>query len=359
MTFQSKRFTERPHSEVEMASIHEVAKAAGVSISTVSYALSGKRSIGADTRRRIDAAVAELGYRANAGARMLAGSRTNILALTAPLHEDTYHPAHMRFVMAVTNAARARDYDTLLLVQDDATAGLERVTSSALADGVVVLDVDLHDERIERLRSLGARSVFVGIPEDTTGLRCVDLDFEAAAALAVDRLADAGRRSIGLVGHPEGLYGRGSNFPLRFRRGFGAAVERRAVLHTEVFPEETQAAARSAVATLVERLPGLDGLVLNCNEPIARAILAELAARGIDVPGAVSVVAGGANYSTRDFAPPLDVIPLIAEESCERAVELLVEAIEHGDAGERVELIAPRYVTRGSVVAHAASEPSP
>ena len=68
-----------------MANITEVAEAAGVSISTVSYALSGKRPVAADTRRRIEAAVRELGYSPNAGARMLAGSRTQIFALTEPL----------------------------------------------------------------------------------------------------------------------------------------------------------------------------------------------------------------------------------------------------------------------------------
>ncbi|MFC5858686.1 LacI family DNA-binding transcriptional regulator [Agromyces flavus] len=55
-----------------MAKIHEVAEAAGVSISTVSYALSGKRSISPDTRRRIEEAARALDYRPNAGARMLA-----------------------------------------------------------------------------------------------------------------------------------------------------------------------------------------------------------------------------------------------------------------------------------------------
>ncbi|MGG2339534.1 LacI family DNA-binding transcriptional regulator, partial [Salmonella enterica] len=63
-----------------MAKIDEVARAAGVSISTVSYALSGKRPVSAETRRRIQAAVHELGYSPNAGARMLAGSQTNIFA---------------------------------------------------------------------------------------------------------------------------------------------------------------------------------------------------------------------------------------------------------------------------------------
>ncbi|TFC46145.1 LacI family transcriptional regulator [Cryobacterium sp. TMT1-21] len=87
-----------------MASIHDVARVAGVSISTVSYALSGKRSIAESTRLRITNAVEQLGYRPNAGARMLAGTRTNIFALTAPFHAETSAPAHMAFVLAVADS---------------------------------------------------------------------------------------------------------------------------------------------------------------------------------------------------------------------------------------------------------------
>src|SRR5690349_15672403 len=101
LTSLSKRFREalRPElptdDEVDMANINEVAEAAGVSISTVSYALSGKRPVAPDTRRRIEDAVRDLGYSPNAGARMLAGSRTQIFALTEPLRKDTHAPTHM------------------------------------------------------------------------------------------------------------------------------------------------------------------------------------------------------------------------------------------------------------------------
>lgn len=124
-----------------MANIHDVARVAGVSISTVSYALSGKRSIAESTRRRIDDAVLKLDYRPNAGARMLKGTRTNILALSAPLHSGTYAPAHMTFVLSVATAARKYDYDVLLLTQDEATSGLRRVARSSLVDGIILLDV--------------------------------------------------------------------------------------------------------------------------------------------------------------------------------------------------------------------------
>src|SRR5690606_37652668 len=185
------------------ATINDVARVAGVSISTVSYALSGKRPIGEKTRRRVEAAIAELGYTPNAGARALAGRRTYILAVTEPVRPDTYTPAHMAFVLATATAARAYDYDVLLLTQDESLGGLQRVTTSRIVDGIIVLDVLAQDERAELVRAMGVPAALVGIPDDTEGLACVDLDFGAAAELAVDRLADAGHRVVGLLGHPE------------------------------------------------------------------------------------------------------------------------------------------------------------
>ncbi|MEU4601960.1 LacI family DNA-binding transcriptional regulator [Kribbella sp. NPDC023972] len=59
----------------------DVAALAGVSQSTVSYVLSGKRPISAETRQRVEDAIAELTYQPNAGARALRGRRTNVVAL--------------------------------------------------------------------------------------------------------------------------------------------------------------------------------------------------------------------------------------------------------------------------------------
>ena len=202
-----------------MVKINEVAEAAGVSISTVSYALSGKRPISPATRERIERAVRELGYSPNAGARMLAGSRTHIFALTEPLRRDTHAPTHMSFVLATTVAARRNEYDILLLTEEDASAGMARVAASGLVDGILVLDVAPDDERVALARSIDTPTVFIGVPDDHEGLVCVDLDFDAAAVLAVDRVADAGHESIALIGQSQVSYEK-SNFPPRIRRAF-------------------------------------------------------------------------------------------------------------------------------------------
>lgn len=331
-----------------MTTIHDVARAAGVSISTVSYALSGKRSIAEATRLRVEEAVKELDYRPHAGARMLAGNRTYILAVTEPLRADTYRPAHMAFFLAVATAARRYDYDVLLLTQEEAAAGLRRVTSSRLVDGVIVLDVASDDERTELARGLAVPSVFVGVPDDTEGLVCVDLDFETAGALSVERLADAGHTVVGLLGHPRSVYERGSNFPPRFRDGFLRRAEELGLEARFEMPDGTTSQARAAVDALFGPDDDLTGLVMHCEENIQTAALDHLHERGLRIPDDISVVAAATTSDTSRFTPAIDAIPLVPERSCDRAVELAIEQLTHR-VDPRVELLPPTYTSFGSV----------
>lgn len=97
-----------------------------------------------------------------ASARALAANRSEIIAVTAPLHKDTDPAAHMVFAMEVTIAARQHDYDTLSLVHDDALEGMKRSASTALTDGIIVLDVVPHDDRANLARKLSYPTVFIG-----------------------------------------------------------------------------------------------------------------------------------------------------------------------------------------------------
>ena len=83
--------------------------------STVSYVLSGRRPISAETRARVQAAIAELGFHPHAGARALASSRTNVLALVAPLRVGVNVPVIMQFATAVVTCAMLRTWSVRLL----------------------------------------------------------------------------------------------------------------------------------------------------------------------------------------------------------------------------------------------------
>lgn len=323
--------------------IHEVAKAAGVSISTVSYALSGKRPVSTDTRRRIEDAVQKLGYQANAGARMLAGRRTQIFALTEPFRADTHAPTHMAFVLGTSIAARRVGYDILLLTDAEASAGMQRVASSGLVDGIIVLDVAPDDDRVALARAIDIPTVFIGIPDESDGLLCVDFDFEGAVGLAVGRLLAAGHQRIGMLGHPEQTYEL-SNFPPRARDAF---LRRLNAEEAEPVFAPIETTARAALDRLLSA--GVTGIILQTTQEAHTEVMQELAERGLRVPDDISLVSVGATFDMDSFDTPLDAIPLLPQPSCDRAVELVMQLLDDRSLPAGIHLIDPTYTERGSV----------
>lgn len=332
-----------------MVRIDDVAKRAGVSISTVSYALSGKRPVSESTRERIHLAARELGYLPNAGARMLAGRRSHIFALAEPFRADTHAPSHMAFVLAASIAARRHGYDILLLTDEDASEGVRRVEASGLVDGIIMLDVAPNDERAALARSIQTPSVFVGVPNDSTDLMCVDLDFSGAAALAVERLSEAGHRKIAMIGYPAGHYER-TNYAPRVRQGFYERARQLGLDATFRSLSEAQFAAEDAYRLTLEFLDvGVTGIILNSEERSHKPVLEAIAARGKDVPRDVSLISVGSIADTSVYHRPIDSIPLVPEQSCDRALDELVGAVEQRRVDAGVRLVAPEYRSYGSV----------
>src|SRR6185437_8444871 len=195
--------------EPRRVTITDVARHAGVALSTVSYVLSGKRVISATTRQRVLASIRALGYHPNAGARALASKRANVIALVLPLRSGMHLPVLMQFATSVVTTARQFDHDVLLMTADEGPAGLRRIAASAMVDGVIVMDVEMRDTRVPLLRELDRPSVLIGFPAEPAGLTCVDLDFFRAGQSCVEHLADLGHREIALVGPPRAVYERG------------------------------------------------------------------------------------------------------------------------------------------------------
>jgi DNA-binding LacI/PurR family transcriptional regulator len=329
--------------------ITDVARHAGVAPSTVSYVLTGRRSISVETRRRVEAAIAELGYRPHAGARALASNRSNVLALMIPLRPGMYVPIVMQFAVSVVTAARKHDHDVLLLTQDEGEEGLRRVAGTAMVDALVVMDVEVNDARVPLLRSLARPTVLIGFPGDASGLTCIDLDFAAAGALAVEHLAGLGHRRVALVGSPPEVYARQTGFARRTEQGFLAAARRLGV-RASVHPCEANApAARQLAATLLAAQPDLTGVVVH-NEPIQETLVEAFGQAGRDVPGDLSVVAICPDDLAERAALPLTSVPIPAEEIGAQAVGLLMSILDDRPVAPAT-LVPPRLVTRASTAA--------
>lgn len=332
-----------------MAKIDDVARHAGVAPSTVSYVLSGKRSISEETRRRVLRSVETLGYQPHAGARSLASNKSNVIALVVPLRAGIHVPVIMQFATAVVTAARAHDHDVLLLTQDEGVDGLRRVAGTSLVDAIIVMDVELNDPRIPVLRGLRRPAVLIGFPADAEGLTCIDLDFTAAGATCVGHLAGLGHRRVALIGSPPEVYERGTGFASRTTAGFTGAATRHG-LAASVHPcESTPDAARRLVAELLREHPDLTGVVVH-NEPIVEPVLAAFREAGHRVPEDLSVVAICPEELAGRTTPPLTSVAIPAEEVGRQAVGLLMTKLA-GDHVPGATLLQPKLVRRASTSA--------
>jgi LacI family transcriptional regulator, repressor for deo operon, udp, cdd, tsx, nupC, and nupG len=185
-----------------MPSIHVVAARAGVSIATVSRVLNRSKPVNEDTRRRVEEAVAALGYRTNTVGRSLAKSQSRLLMVLVP---DFANPFYAQIVQGAESVTGAAGYK--LLLTDAASSDAAYATAldavyNRLADGVINLahlgdDPALH----AALRDMPWVNCSEFVPE--SGLPYVSIDHRQAAIDAVQFLLNRGHRRIGLISADE------------------------------------------------------------------------------------------------------------------------------------------------------------
>jgi DNA-binding LacI/PurR family transcriptional regulator len=331
-----------------VVNIADVAKAAGVSRSTVSYALSGNRPISQETRSRIDAAIAELGFTVNAGARALATAQTMVLGLLLQFHDDEFPPAMLQYILAVSTAARELGYDILMVTDDHGPDSVRRITSSNMVDGVVLLDVTHDDPRLPALRAARQPGALVGLPKDTEGVDVFDLDFGEAARQLVDHLHGLGHRDLILVTPPRHVFERGGAYSWRFR---DAALERAArhgmSLHVH-YGESQQPAIERSLNAILDSRPQATALIVHNDASIA-ALPAVLRERGTVVPRDLSVVSLYSRDFGRTFLLPYTAVETSPDRLGRKAVQHLVRRIADPNYGPPVvRFIEPELTDRGS-----------
>jgi DNA-binding LacI/PurR family transcriptional regulator len=330
----------------EVATLADVARHAGVAASTVSYVLSGKRPVAAETKQRVLDSIGLLKYHPHAGAQALASSRSSVLAMFVPLHPDQYVPVMMEIAIGVTTAARDHGYDVLLLTNEE---GTDRVIGSARADAVILTDVTMDDPRLPALRAAASVPVvLIGVPADPAGLDCVDLDFAGAGRQCVEHLAGLGHREIAFIGEAEAVYRRHVGFAERTLAGVRAAAADAGAGLVHRPCESSFEAAAGVLARILEERPRTTGLIIQ-NEAVVPPLLSLLRTAGRAVPEDVSVVALCPDQLAEQTSPRLTSVTIPATQLGVRAVAALMRRLRDDGAGpNRTELLPPAITIRGS-----------
>ncbi|WP_448629462.1 LacI family DNA-binding transcriptional regulator [Cellulomonas soli] len=184
-----------------------MARAAGVSIAVVSYALNGRPGVSAATRERVLRVADEFGWRPSAAARSLrTGPRTIGLVVDRCAASSAHATALLDLVTALQDVVAARGFALMLQVVDDAHAAVALYGSwwaERRFDVMVVTDVLAQDPRIDALRRLRAPAVVVGPPQGVHELAGVHVDEDDAYRRIGRYLLELGHRDVAAITGPE------------------------------------------------------------------------------------------------------------------------------------------------------------
>jgi LacI family transcriptional regulator len=331
-----------------VATLSDVARRAGVSISAVSRVLSNapEARVSTETRARIKQAAADLAYRPNFAGRALKFSRTNVIALVVP---DLTNAFVTDLMLGVEDEALERDYMVLLGRTEDLEPGGEmvsRLIGEGRVDGMVVQVAD-HASASEVADLVEAGYPIVFLNSIQAGHRGgVVLDDEAGARLATEHLVGLGHRRIAMVGGLPQAYTARRRVN-GFREAMAAAdlpVPESAVTRLGYHPKD----GREALRTLVGQPEPPTGLVV-ANLNAAIGVLSEARNLGLQVPEDLSVISVHDAWTAENTWPPLTTVKMPMYQLGRAAVAGLYARLHGEDVRDHVVTDpAPRLVLRQS-----------
>src|SRR5262245_48678009 len=324
----------------------QIAAQAGVALSTVSYVLSGKRTVSPEIRERVLAAVAELDYRPHGPARALASGASHTIALFLPSPQWQLIPVQQTFVAGVTKETSGSDYGLLLSTSPADAETVAGVVEMGRADGVILMETLAHDRRIERLQAGGDPFTLIGRTADTTGISFVDVDTGAAVEKSLAHLAELGHRCVALFNFPQDQLDAGYYAALIARDVFEEATGARDIRGIHL-PCPHPAHEAFAVAAELLRTE------TDCTAAITTGwqftgLLRALRAADRHVPDDFSIVSVIEAQFAEMLTPALTGIEWPAFEAGRLAAEMLIERLADKRAPARQLLLGGDLVVRDS-----------
>jgi len=330
-----------------MTTLDDVARHVGVTSATVSNVITGKGSVGENTRARVFAAIEELGYQPNLVARSLARKKTFTLALVLL---TIANPFYAEIAEEIERVARQHGYQLLLCnTHKDTTIGREhlKALSSRWVDGLLVMggSLSVPDMLAAARRGQRGQPLVLSVPsehEQNVALPVVDIDFHHAGELVARHLLELGHhRTAVIVEAPSHV--------LRLE-GFRTALATSGVaLPTEYvqYGDSTMQSGYQGAEALLA-LPIRPTAIFATNDLMALGAVEAALDQGLRVPGDLSVAGLDDIMLGAHVRPPLTTVAIPKQDLAKQAIELLLRYID-GVESEPVSLtVRPHLVIRHS-----------
>jgi LacI family transcriptional regulator len=324
--------------------IRDVARAADVSVATVSRTLNGIEKVASPTRDHVLKIVHDLDYVPHSGARSLSSKRTDTIGVLLP---DLHGEFFSELIRGIDLAARARGLHLLLSSShgDPAEAAAALRAMRSRVDSIIMMSLTAGNDAVVPAAPVGVPLVLLGGNRNSPGRPSFVIDNYAGAFAITEHLADGGSRQVAFVAGPV------DNIEARERlRGYRAALKRAAGAFPEwiIQGDFSEESGREAARTLAAAEP--PDAIFCANDMMAIGCLEGLRDAGIAVPGDVALAGFDDIPITRYVNPPLTTAAVPIAEMGRQALECCADVI----AGRHIELqhnFKPVLVIRASSAA--------
>lgn len=313
-----------------MSILADVARMAGVSKSTASRALSGRGYVSHDTRRRVETAAAELGYVVSSTAASLVTGRTRNVGVVIPYINRWYFAEVLE---GIEKALIRSGYDLTLYRLSHDVDLRRRVFDYFLVrkrvDAVIAVTIALSPHEVQMLQALG--KPLAGIGGRVAGIPSLSIDDLEVSRLATEHLISLGHKRIMHVG---GDQTEQMDFRVHSRRydGFKEAIERAGLTVEDDFREaefSVPGGYQVGLSLLGDPRTRPTAIFAGCDE-IAIGIMIAARQLGISIPQDLSIIGIDDHPMAEMFG--LTTLAQRPGSQGDRAVELLIQQIEHADA---------------------------
>lgn len=313
----------------------DVAARAGVSGQTVSRVVNDSPRVDPDTRARVEAAMADLGYRPHRAARALRTGRSQTIGLIVSTLATV---GNSRMLQAVADAAASRGYALTVVTATGPEAladAFEHLRDHGV-DGAIVLNEASAIARGAVIPS-DLRLVVVDAPDDPR-FTVVRSDHAEGARAAVAHLLEAGHRTVWHIGGPADSFAAAER-----EAGWRAALAE--TIAPEVLRGDWSAASGHRVGVALAARPEVTAVFVG-NDQMALGVLRAFADSGRRVPDDVAVIGFDDVPDSADFRPPLTTVRQDFDALGEQAVATLIAAIDGTVTG--VQVVPTRLLVRES-----------
>jgi len=328
--------------------LDEIAKRAGVSLTTASRVLNDRPNVRPEMRERVQRVITETGYRPHPVAQSLASQHSHVIGLVLPrrteaLFNDPYFP---QLTQGIAQACNDHDYTLALFMMQceaDEQKFYPRISRKGLLDGIVIQVGQIGDGLIARLLASDLPVVVAGRPLNQPNASYVDVDNVTGAYTGVTHLLQLGRKRIGMItGNMH------TTAALDRYTGYCKALQARNLPVDEVLVSEGYFTEFGGYEAMQRLLPHKPDAVFSASDAMSLGALRAIYEAGLTVPHNIALVSFDDLPPATAARPQLTTVHQPVHAFGVKAVEMLLDVLQNEPMPPRQIILETKLIIRES-----------